>query len=100
MNLHREARGLARRRRLETKGEAEEGRVVGDVGRMGKGVLTYDLQTTIVRSRRWPVTSAITGRSSSGWEAYNFKANKALCLRDSRWSGKQRLASEGRIYLL
>jgi hypothetical protein len=52
MNLHREARGLARRRWLETKGEAEEGRVVGDVGRMGKGVLTYDLQTTIIRSRR------------------------------------------------
>ena len=97
MNLHREARGLARRRRLKTKGEAEEGRVVGDIGRMGKGVLTYDLQTTIVRSRRWPVTSAITGRSSSGWEAYNFKANKALCLRDSRSSGKQRLASEGPV---
>jgi len=42
INLYREARGLVRKRRLKTKGEAE-GRVVGDVGRMGKGVLTYNL---------------------------------------------------------
>jgi hypothetical protein len=38
---------LARRRQLEIKREAEKGRVVGDIKQIGKGILTYNLQTTI-----------------------------------------------------
>ena len=43
INLYREVRGLARRKQLKIKREAEKRRVVGDIKWINKGILTYNL---------------------------------------------------------